>query len=67
MKLGARNPGVLSTRRARPVIAASSRRTEWPGLVQSPRGWLVWDNWVVMAILLLAVSVVAIGKGIRGS
>ena len=47
-----------------PVIAYLSPRTKMAAPLESLRTWLVHDNAVVMAVLLLVIGVVMVGKGI---
>ncbi|MBW8872623.1 MAG: GAP family protein, partial [Leifsonia sp.] len=49
---------------AGPVIAYLVASTRMVGPLESLRGWLLHNNATVMAVLLLVIGVVLIGKGI---
>jgi hypothetical protein len=49
---------------AGPVIAYLVASTRMVGPLESLRGWLLHNNAIVMAVLLLVIGVVLIGKGI---
>lgn len=49
-----------------PVIGYLTARDRMTGPLDSLRGWLTHNNAVVMAVLLLIIGVVLIGKGIGG-
>lgn len=47
-----------------PVVAYLAARAKMAGPLETLRSWLVHNNSTVMAVLLLVISVVLIGKGI---
>ena len=49
-----------------PVIGYMTARTKMTGPLESLRNWLTQNNATVMAVLLLVIGVVLLGKGISG-
>jgi hypothetical protein len=56
--------GVAASSVAVPVIAYLLATDRMAGPLESLRGWLVRENAVVMAVLLLVIGVVMVGNGI---
>jgi threonine/homoserine/homoserine lactone efflux protein len=49
-----------------PAIGYLSARSRMTGPLDSLRGWLIRNNTIVMAVLLLVIGAVLVGKGISG-
>jgi Sap-like sulfolipid-1-addressing protein len=49
-----------------PVIGYLSARSRMTKPLQSLRHWLIQNNATIMAVLLLVIGVVLLGKGIAG-
>lgn len=49
-----------------PVIGYLTARSKMAGALDSLRDWLTQNNATVMAVLLLVIGVVLLGKGIGG-
>jgi hypothetical protein len=49
-----------------PVIGYMTARSKMTGPLESLRDWLTQNNATVMAVLLLVIGVVLLGKGISG-